>query len=115
MRRAHVALLAAVIASSACDPVYRIGARLQLGPSAPDSCILASMRRALERGPFDGTDVRPGSPTPIRVPMSVSSIAGDSAWTIQRNSQLLIEPQSAVKVECVAVGLGGHKACEAGS
>ena len=161
MRRAHAATVAVVIVTSACDPAYGIGARVRLGPSASDSCILASLRRSLGQAPFEAADLRPSSGSSVRVPMSVLSTVSDSALSIQANSQLLIEPQkdstlslevttswygtakrypiveqrgyvaaatsvldslraacapnSAAKVECIARGLGGHKACEAGA
>ena len=163
MRRAYVATfaVAAAVAASACDPGYGIGARLRLGPPAPDSCILASLRRSLGQAPFATADLRPGSGSSLRVPMSVFSTVSDSELSIQANSQLLLDPrkdstlsvevttswmgtasrypvaeqrryvaaatsvldtlraacapQSAAKVECIARGFGGHKACDAGA
>lgn len=161
MRRAHTALFAALIAVSGCDPIYIIGARVRLGPPAPDSCVLASMRRSLGQAPFEGVDLRSASSGGIRIPMRILSTDADSVWTFRGNSELVIEPQkdstlalevrttfwgtaknvpiaqqrsyiagatsmldsvravcapqSTVKVECIAKGLGGHKACEAGA
>jgi len=163
MRRGYVATfaIAAAAAVTACDPGYGIGARVRLGPPAPDSCILASLRRRLGQAPFATADLRPGSGSYVRVPMSVLSTVSDSAQGIQANSQLLLEsrddstlsvevgtswmgiasrypvadqrryvaaatsmldslrsactPASAAKVECIARGFGGHKACEAGA
>ena len=160
MRRAYPATIAFGIAITACDPGYEIGARVRLGPPAPDSCILRSLRRSLGQAPFEAADLRPGSGAEVRVPMSILSTRSDSTLSIQANSQLVLQPQkdstlsvevnttwmgianrypvaeqrsyvaaatsvldslraacapeSAAKVECIARGLGGHKACEAG-
>lgn len=80
-----VVALAGLVTFVGCDPFYTIGARVKLGPPAPDSCVLASLRRAFGRGPFESIDTRRSSYTPIRV--------ADSAdfWT--GNSRLSMEPQ----------------------
>jgi len=102
IRRDFVTGLAAVMLLGACDPWYTVGARVRLGPPAPDSCVLASLRQSFGRAPLEGISLRPGSYNSIRMPIDSTLESSDSvAGSLQGNSKLLIEPQkdSALLVE----------------
>ena len=78
----------------ACDPWYTVGARVRLGPPAPDSCVLASLRQSFGRAPLEGISLRPGWYISIRMPIDSTLESSDSAaGSLQGNSKLLIEPQ----------------------
>jgi len=107
MRRELIIALVAVIGAYACDPVYTIGARVRLGPPAPDSCVLAAMRQSFGRAPFETVDLHPGS-SATRVQISVRDSSG---WWPSSNSRLSIEPQkdSALLLEVTTFFMGGAR------
>ena len=110
MRREFVTGLAALMLLSACDPWYTVGARVRLGPPAPDSCVLASLRQSFGRAPFEGVSLRPGSYNSIRMPIDSNSESSESVvGVLQGNSKLLIEPQkdSTLLLEVSTGWMGG--------
>jgi hypothetical protein len=116
MRRDYATALAALIGVSACDPVNSIGARVRLGPSASDSCVLTSLRQSFGRAPFEGvslsSDAHDAIRAPITVPLIVHDSIGRQSWAA--NSKLSIEPQkdSALLLELTTVWWAGLKVPE---
>jgi len=92
--------LATVITVSACDPSYELGARVQLGAPATDSCVLRSMRESFGRVPFESSSLPRGLYFSIAVPDS-------SAW-FWRSSQLMLrhQPDSMLLLEVTSSWLG---------